>query len=516
MWISEASALYSTSAVGRYCLSVSCVVAAVIVTHLLPPGALISLLFYLAIVLSAWFGGLGPGLIASLLATLALNYFFLKRAPAALIEPTDFPQILAFFGSALLINSWSAGKSRAASLLRRARNELETKIQERTADLRQSNERLQAEIVERERAQELLREQAHLLDLTHDTIFARDLNDIITYWNRGAEELYGWKKEEALNQVSHQLLQPIYPDQMAEITDELFRRERWEGEIIYKKRDGTPVTVASRWTLQRDEQGRPVATLETNNDITERKQAEEKLRRAQDELAHITRVMTMGELASSIAHEVNQPLSAVVTNANACLRWLASEPANLEETRECLRRIIRDGNRASEIIGRIRALAKKSSLERAALNLNDTIREVMALTDNEARRGGVWLRAELAADLPPVRGDRVQLQQVILNLVVNGIEAMKAVADRPRELLIRSARDESGNVLITVQDNGIGLDPESLDQIFNAFFTTKREGMGLGLSISRSIIEAHGGSLWARPNAGFGATFQFALRTAGD
>jgi two-component system, LuxR family, sensor kinase FixL len=505
MSTSEASALHSSSAGLRYALSVSSVVAAVIVTYLLPQDFFISLLFYLAIMLSAWFGGLGPGLIASLLATLAINYFFLNRAPVTLIDLTDLPKIVVFFGSALLISSRSVGKSRP--------DELDLKIQERAADLRQSNERLQAEIAERGRAEILLREQSRLLDLTHDTIFARDLNDIITYWNRGAEELYGWKRTEALGQVSHQLLQTIFPARMEEITNELFRKGRWEGEIVHKKRDGTPVIVASRWLLQRDEQGRPVATLETNNDITERKQAEEKLRMAQDELAHVTRLMTMGELASSIAHEVNQPLSAVVTNGNACLRWLASEPANLDETRECIRRIIRDGNRASEIIARIRALAKKSSIERALLNLNDTIREVLALTDNESRRGGVWVRTELAAGLPPVRGDRVQLQQVILNLVVNGIEAMKAVTDRPRELLIKSDQYESGKVLIAVQDTGIGLDQESPDRIFHAFYTTKPDGMGLGLSISRSIIEAHGGRLWARSNSGFGTTFQFTLQT---
>jgi two-component system, LuxR family, sensor kinase FixL len=512
MSMSEASTLHSASAFLRYGLSISSVVAAVIVTYLLRPDLFISLFFFLAMAISAWFGGLGPGLIATLLGTLALNYFFPNPGPNVWFDLTDLPKILVFFGSAFLISSWSAAKNRAENLLRREHDELEAKVEERTADLLRTNYRLQAEIAERERVEELLREQADLLDLTHDTVFARDLNNIITCWNRGAEELYGWKREEAVGKVSHQLLQTIFPAQLEDITSELFRRGRWEGEIIQKKRDGTQVILASRWSLQRDEQGMPVATLETNNDVTERKQAEEKLRIAQDELAHVMRVMTMGELASSIAHEVNQPLTAVVTNGNACLRWLACEPANLNETRECLRRIIRDGNRASEVIARIRALAKKTAMERAALNLNDAIREVIALTENEARRGGVWLRTDLASGLPPVHGDRVQLQQVILNLVVNGIEAMMAVTDRPRELLIKSDQYEKGKVLVAVQDSGIGLDQESLDRIFNAFYTTKPEGMGMGLSISRSIIEAHGGKLWARPNTGFGATFQFDLQ----
>jgi C4-dicarboxylate-specific signal transduction histidine kinase len=248
-------------------------------------------------------------------------------------------------------------------------------------------------------------------------------------------------------------------------------------------------------------------------DITERKQAEEELRKAQAELAHFTRVTTMGELTSSIAHEVNQPLTAVTTNGSACLRWLAGQPPNLDEARECLGRIIRDGKRASEVIAGIRALVKKLAPAKERLNLSETIQDVLALTDNEARRSGIWLRTELAAGLPPVRGDRVQLQQVILNLVINGIEAMQAVTDRPRELVIRSQPEESSEVLVAVRDSGIGLDPESMERLFEPFYTTKPEGMGMGLSVSRSIIEAHGGRLWARPNDGLGTTFQFTLPT---
>ncbi len=247
--------------------------------------------------------------------------------------------------------------------------------------------------------------------------------------------------------------------------------------------------------------------------ITERRRAEEALQKAQAELAHVSRVMTMGELTSSIAHEVNQPLAALVTNSNAALRWLSSQPPNLDEVRQCLRRIIRDGNRSSEVITRIRSLVRKSPPVKARLDLNDTIREVLAIIDSEARQHWVLVRSELAADLPWVRGDRVQLQQVILNLVMNGIEATKRVTDRPRELLIKSRPDESGQVLVAVQDSGIGLDPQSVGRVFEAFYTTKAEGMGLGLSISRSIIEAHGGRLWAAANGEYGATFQFTLPT---
>jgi C4-dicarboxylate-specific signal transduction histidine kinase len=250
-------------------------------------------------------------------------------------------------------------------------------------------------------------------------------------------------------------------------------------------------------------------------DLTERKRAEEALHQAQAELAHITRVMTMGELTASIAHEVNQPLAALVTNANAGLRWLAGKPPNLEEARECLRRIIRDGNRAGDVITRIRSLVKKSAPAKTWLDLNDTIQEVLLITNAEARRHQVVVRTELAAALPPVRGDRVRLQQVILNLVMNGIEAMKEVTDRPRELLIRSRPEASSHVLVAVQDRGIGLDEQRLERVFEAFYTTKREGMGMGLPISRSIIEAHGGRLWPTAHRDDGATFQFTLPTEG-
>jgi PAS domain S-box-containing protein len=243
----------------------------------------------------------------------------------------------------------------------------------------------------------------------------------------------------------------------------------------------------------------------------ERKRTEEALRKAQGELAHVTRVMTMGELTASIAHEINQPLSGVVTNASACRRWLAGATPNLDEARDAVGRILKDGNRASEVIARIRALVRKADEEKERLDINQAIQEVTALTQGEVGRNRVALRMDLAADVPPVLGDRVQLQQVILNLVMNGVEAMASVADRPRELLIRSRQHESDKVLVAVRDSGIGIDRQNLEEIFNAFYTTKSQGMGMGLAISRSIIENHGGRLWAIPNDGPGVTFEFAL-----
>jgi signal transduction histidine kinase len=226
-------------------------------------------------------------------------------------------------------------------------------------------------------------------------------------------------------------------------------------------------------------------------------------------------VMTMGELAASIAHEINQPLAAVVTNGSACMRWLTRSQPDLEEAKDAVQRVIRDGKRASEIIARIRAFLKRTAANRVRLDINEVIQETMALAGNEAQRRRVSLRTDFAANLP-VLGDRVQLQQVILNLMMNGIEAMSSVSDRSRQLLIKTRRDDSQKVLISVTDSGIGLDAKRVEHLFEAFFTTKTEGMGMGLSISRSIIEAHGGRLWATSNAGPGATFQFTVPTSPD
>jgi PAS domain S-box-containing protein len=251
-------------------------------------------------------------------------------------------------------------------------------------------------------------------------------------------------------------------------------------------------------------------------DITERRQAEEALHKAQEELSHATRVMTMGELTASIAHEVNQPLTAVINNANACLRWLSHETSDLDAVRGALRDIIANGQRASDVITRIRVALKKAPTPTVSLQINEVIAEAIGLTHREIQQYGVQLRTELAGDLPPVSGDRVQIQQVLLNLLMNGIEAMSTVVDRPRKLLIRSGGAGANDVLVAVRDSGIGLDSQTMERMFDAFYTTKPEGMGMGLSISRTIIKMHGGRLWAEPNSGHGATFQFTLPIVGE
>jgi PAS domain S-box-containing protein len=239
--------------------------------------------------------------------------------------------------------------------------------------------------------------------------------------------------------------------------------------------------------------------------------AEQALRKAQAELAHVTRVTTLGEMTASVAHEVNQPLAAVVANAEACLRWLDRETLNLDEARRSVEWIIDDGNRASEVIRRVRALAKKTDIDKVPLDVNEVVREVVVLVRGELMSHQVSLRTEFAPALPMILGDRVQLQQVIINLVRNGVEAMQLVTDRPRELVIRSGQDKTRYMLVSVTDRGVGISAEHADQLFNAFFTTKASGMGMGLSICRSIIEAHGGRLWATANIPHGATFHFTL-----
>jgi PAS domain S-box-containing protein len=287
-------------------------------------------------------------------------------------------------------------------------------------------------VLQRQAADTVLRRQAGLLDLTHDSIIARTLDDTITFWNRGAQELYGWTRAEALGKRAHQLLATTFPIPAAEINADLLRNGRWEGELVNKNRDGTQVVVASRWSLQADRGGAADTVLETHNDITESRRTQESLQQAQANLARMNRIMLAGEMTASIAHEINQPLTGVLANAGTALRWLNTQPPNVEEARQYVALIARDGNRVSEVIQRVRGLVRKELPHAIRVDINDAILEVLELASTELQKNHVGVRTQLGRNLPLVVADRIQLQQVMLNLIVNASEAMSDVDEASR------------------------------------------------------------------------------------
>ncbi|MBV8102167.1 MAG: PAS domain-containing protein, partial [Verrucomicrobia bacterium] len=375
---------------------------------------------------------------------------------------------------------------------------------------------------ERKRAEEAVhnieRRLQDIVDNTTALIFVKDLELKYQLINREIEQRHGVRR----NLVRGKSDFDIYPPGIAERLRANDRQVIETGKPIEFEEcvpadDGDRFYITSKFLL-RDACGKPYAVCGIATDITERKRTEIELRRteeamheAQAALTHVSRVTMVGELAASIAHELNQPLTGVVTNGNACLRWLSNDPPNLNEGREAVRRILRDGTRAADVITRIRSLLRKAEAELAAMDINDAIREVIALIQPELRKNRVKLRIDLDPALPSVQGDRVLLQQVILNLLINAIEAMASVASDDRNLQMISRRLEPAIVLVAVRDSGPGLGKDSFDDISKAFFTTKPNGMGMGLSISRSIVKNHGGRLWAEPNPDRGATFQFTL-----
>ena len=305
----------------------------------------------------------------------------------------------------------------------------------------------------------------------------------------------------------------IHPEDLSAFTKQIERCRRDGSDVQLEFRLQMPdraVKYVHVVAHSRDERGQ-LEYIGAVQDVTQRRLAEEALATVRSELAYVARITTLGVLTASIAHEVNQPLSGIITNASTCVRMLAADPPDIDGARETARRTIRDGNRASDVIARLRALFSKREDTLEPLGLSEAAREVLALSSNDLQRNRIILQSELADNLPRVRGDRVQLQQVILNLLRNAADAMADVDDRPRHLLIKTEREEGDRVRLTVRDAGVGLTPQSLDSLFNAFYTTKSSGMGIGLFVSRSIVERHQGRLWAEPNDGPGATFAFSL-----
>jgi PAS domain S-box-containing protein len=377
---------------------------------------------------------------------------------------------------------------------------------------------LREQLTERRRAEEELRRSgAYLAEgqrISHTGSWGWNVATGELFWSQEHFRIFGFDPETAKPSYP-MLLERIHPKDRAFVEQTVDRAVRERSDLAMDYRivlaDGSTKYLQSLGHPVIGESGDLVEFVGTVMDVTERKLAEEALRETQAELAHVTRVATLGEMTASIAHEINQPLAAVVNNASACLRWLAGPAPNLEEARQSAALIITDGHRAGEIISRIRALVKKVPPQKNWLDINETIQEVIALARSEVQGNHVALQTQLSDELPLVLGDRIQLQQVILNLVMNGIEAMSQVTDQSRDLLIRSCEYESDKVLVAVQDSGIGIDSQNLEKIFDTFYTTKSQGMGMGLAISRSIVENHGGQLWAVPNDGPGVTFEFAL-----
>ena len=379
------------------------------------------------------------------------------------------------------------------------------------------------DITERKLAEEALRRsegylaEAQRLSQTGSWAW-RSAGDTALHLSEEWYRIYGFDPEVGMP-AWEQLLGRIHPDDRAKWQRTLDRaiHEKSEYQVEFRilLPDGTVKYVHAVGHPVFNAAGDLVEFVGSSMDITERKRGEEALRQAQADLAHVSRVTTMGELTASLAHEVNQPIAAAVTDANTCLRWLTRDHPDVEEARAAAMRIVKDGSRAADIISRIRLLFKKGTPEPEPVDVNEVVREVIVLMRSEATRYSVFLRTELAEDLPQIMGDRVQLQQVIMNLIMNSIDAMKDV-DGTRELTIKSQRAENEQLLVSVSDTGVGLPPQQADQIFNAFFTTKPHGTGMGLRISRSIVESHGGRLWAADTCPRGASFCFTLPTKAE
>ncbi|MEH2548472.1 PAS domain S-box-containing protein [Bradyrhizobium sp. AZCC 2262] len=454
--------------------------------------------FLLAVAATVWYAGTGPGVLAIVLSVLSLNYFFLL--PFFSFSPISYTDLvyLTFCIFCALAVGWVSGvRRRAEQELRQAREELEATVAERTASLQRSERYL-----------------AEAQRLTHCGVTAYKGSRIFF----GSEEIYRiWGFDPAQGVPSRKdALQRIHPDDRdrlnAEVACAVGEKKRYSTAFRIVLPDGTVKHLESIGQPVFSTNGELVEVVDTEIDVTERKRAEEAYREAQLELAHANRVASMGQLTASITHEVNQPITAAITYALAARRFLKAEPPNFHEVDDALSLIVKEGNRAGEVVERVRALIKKAPARKDAVAIDDAILEVIALTRAEAANNSVSVRTQFAEGMPPVQGDRVQLQQVMLNLILNAIQSMSGVADGNRELQISiDAVPSEGSVRVGVRDTGPGLSPESIPRLFEPFYTTKPEGMGMGLSICRSIIEAHGGRLCAIPCEPQGALFQFTI-----
>jgi PAS domain S-box-containing protein len=371
------------------------------------------------------------------------------------------------------------------------------------------------DLTERKRAEQERQTLVALIENSHDFIGIASSDGRAQYVNPAGQKLVGLTGNDQVQRTK--IVDYIAEDDQRRVLDEslpaVTRNGHWEGEMRFRHfHTGAYIPMLQHIFVIKDpSSGRRLALATISRDITERKRNEEKLHAIKAEMAHMARLTCMGALTASIAHEINQPLSAIVNNAAACRRLLNSSSPDLKEVDEAIDDIEKAGTRAGEVIAHIRNLVKKAVPEKIQVDVNELIGDVLVLVHGELEKCRVQTHTELTVDLAPILGDRIQLQQVVLNLIMNGIESLTTITGRPRTLHIRSKIDQPGRVIVSVQDAGAGLDPQSADHIFDNFFTTKTNGLGMGLAISRSIIEAHGGKLWAQPAEQQGATFQFTL-----
>jgi PAS domain S-box-containing protein len=489
----EISSRRMTSMVLRYGLAVLSVCIALSVALLLshynfPDVA--DPLFLFAIAIVVWYAGRGPAILALVLSSLANSYFFIEPLYSIVITRSDVPHLAVFILFASLLTGFATVRRRVERELLQSRDELETEVAERT-------------------------QQASLLNLTHDTIFVRDMSDIITYWNRGAQELYGWTAEEAFGKRAHQLLQTVFPIPIDEIRAELLRTDRWEGELEKTKADGTQVVVASRWSLRRDLQERPVAILETNNDVTERKRTEEKIRKLNDDLEKRTAELEainkeLEAFAYTISHDLRAPLRHIA-GYTELLQKNASSILD-EKSHRYMMMILESAKRMGDLIDDLLAFSRigRAETKMTMVGLEQLVKEALSEVQQETEgRNMDW---KIGA-LPNLYGDRSMLRLALVNLVSN---AVKFTRTRPQpKIEIGCADGEEDEVVVFIRDNGVGFEMKYVNKLFGVFQRLHRaeefEGTGIGLATVQRIIHRHGGRVWAEGIVDRGATFYFSV-----
>jgi len=462
-------------------------------------------LFFGAIIGSAWFGGFMAGIISVAMSGLLITYFFIPPLYSMSIAKDSQSFLTAFLVCAIAIAIVSSAKGRSEGAVRQSRDELEEKVRERTAELEASNR----EIRESERQLRILTEAIP------QQIWRADATGKIEYCNQHLRTYIGRVAEEELGDsfynVIHPEDEPLYRQGME---NALIAGEAFELEARVRGADGRYRWFLARAIPQHTEDGKVARWYGIHIDIEEQRRVQQNLMDAQDNLARLSRIQSMAEMAASIAHELNQPLTAVVTHAYACREWLNSTPANVEKASATAEKIVQESTRASAVVKRVRALFRKDREGpiREPVDLNQLIRELARLLREEAIRRSVSIRLELDRDLSRVEIDSVQIQQVLLNLATNGMEAMMEKEGR-RELTIRSQNQNGNEVAVSVFDTGCGVPPDIMEKVFHPFFTTKPHGTGMGLALCRTIIEEHDGRLWFTNSPQSGAVFQFTLRT---